>query len=388
MPRSTSRRDFVFALLIAVWAHVGLFFIFVMLLVFDLIAAKVIEDDQETKKEERPITMQVVYEEEAGAPIANSDLPPPLEEEAIPEPEPVMPDQPGFVQTNEKQSSTDAPEDTNLIGERNTTATSDEGAVAGDEKVAALAGEVARKSDVKTFDSDFSEGETSGPREGSKEALEAGQGEAEVNKEATAATDPQPESVEDPLPEMEEELPEPGKDQLVSIDEALAVLEEALGDEKKEELNKPSERIEETMPNQPAQKEQEASNQDGGFAPKTRKNRVAGILSADGEGSLNVADTAAGRYQADILKKLETGWQMENIRNRSLLAPGNVTLYFVVDRQGKVSRQKRVAMVGASGTQWGMILRALNGVKIPKMPKAVIKDLDGDSLELIVTFNY
>jgi outer membrane biosynthesis protein TonB len=298
-----------------------------------------------------------------------------------------MPDQPAFVRTSEKQTSSETPDETDLIGERNTTATSDEGAVVGDEKMTALAGEM-EKNDVKTFNSNFSDGESAGPKEGLEEAMDTGKGEAEVNEEAMAATDPQPESFEEPLPEMEEDLPKPKKDPLVSIDAALAILEEAIGDEKKEDLKKPSEKIEETMPEKPAENQQEASNQDGGFTPKTRKTRVAGVLSADGEGSLNVADTPAGRYQANLLKKLETEWQMENIRNRSLLAPGNVTLYFIVDQKGKVSRQKRVAMVGASGTQWGMILRALNEVRPPSMPKAVINDLDGDVLELIVTFNY
>jgi len=65
-----------------------------------------------------------------------------------------------------------------------------------------------------------------------------------------------------------------------------------------------------------------------------------------------------------------------------------VTLYFVVNKSGKVLRQKQMAMVGASGTQWGMILRALSGINIPKMPKDVIKELAGDPLEIIVTFNY
>jgi hypothetical protein len=387
MTHSTSRRDFVVALLIAVWAHAGLFFVFVMLLVFDLIAARVIEEDPEPKKKDRPIKMQIVYEEETGDPTAVVAQTLSLEEEKIAEPEPVMPDQPAFVRTSEKQTSSETPDETDLIGERNTTATSDEGAVVGDEKMTALAGEM-EKNDVKTFNSDFSDGESAGPKEGLEEAMDTGKGEAEVNEEAMAATDPQPESFEEPLPEMEEDLPKPKKDPLVSIDAALAILEEAIGDEKKEDLKKPSEKIEETMPEKPAENQQEASNQDGGFTPKTRKTRVAGVLSADGEGSLNVADTPAGRYQANLLKKLETEWQMENIRNRSLLAPGNVTLYFIVDQKGKVSRQKRVAMVGASGTQWGMILRALNEVRPPPMPKAVINDLDGDVLELIVTFNY
>ena len=101
-----------------------------------------------------------------------------------------------------------------------------------------------------------------------------------------------------------------------------------------------------------------------------------------------MADTPAGRYEAAILKKLETIWQMDNITNRSLNAPGQITLFFEVDQKGQVSRQRQLSRVGTSDNQWGRVLGVVGKVAIPKMPKAVIKDLNGDTLELTVTFNY
>ena len=204
-----------------------------------------------------------------------------------------------------------------------------------------------------------------------------------------AANKIQPSPDDSKLPETEEKTPAPKKNELATIDEALAQLEEEIGDGEIKQRARPlAEKVEETMPEKPATREQEAGDQDGGFATRARKTRIAGVISARGKGSLNVTNTAIGRYQADLFKKLETAWQMENIRNRSLLAPGNVTLYFVVNKNGKVSRQRQVAIVGASPTQWGMILRALGGINIPKMPTAAIKELEGDPLEIIVTFNY
>jgi hypothetical protein len=388
MSHSSSRRDIVVALLVAllvaVWAHVGLFFVFAVLLFFNLLSGKIIEEEKDAKKEKQPIKMQMVYAETPVAPVV------PVVEAAAPEPEvqTAMPDTPAFVQTDETQESDVAPEETPLIGERNTTATSDVGAVAGDEAMAALSGEENRKSDPKTFDSDFSEGETSGPKEGVKETVEAGKGAEQVNEQAAVAEVPSPMPVDELLPEMEEEMPEPKRDELASIEETLAALEEAIGDEKKDQPKKPSEKVEETPPEKPAAKEQEASNQDGGFAPKANKTRVAGVLSASGKGSLNVADTPAGRYQADILKKLETAWQMDNINNRSLNAPGQITLYFEIDQKGQVSRLKQVSRVGTSDNQFGRVLGEVQRLAIPKMPKAVIKDLDGDALDITVTFNY
>lgn len=325
----------------------------------------------------------MVYEEPVGAPAVPVEpvLPDEVEEEKQP---------PAFVQTNESQESEEPPEETDLIGERDTTATSDKGAVAGAEDMAALSGEEEKKSDPKTFDSDFAEGDAVGGNTGMKDAVDVGKGDDQINQEVAKTTGDAEPLVKDPAPEPIEDMTPPlPKDDLTSIEDALAMLEEEVGDGlKKEQIKPETEKVEETMPERPTRDQREAAEQDGGFAPRSRKTRVAGVISANGKGSLDVANTAIGRYQGAIFKKLETAWQMENIRNRSLLAPGNVTLYFVVNKDGKVSRQKQMAMVGASGTQWGMILRSLSVINIPKMPKDVVRELEGDPLEIIVTFNY
>lgn len=378
-----SRRDLVFALLIAAWAHIGLFFIFVVLMASNLFSARIDYDKKEPRPEPSSIRMQMVYEEPVGAPAVPVEpvLPDEVEEEKQP---------PAFVQTNESQKSEEPPEETDLIGERDTTATSDEGAVAGAEDMAALSGEEEKKSDPKTFDSDFAEGDAVGGNTGMKDAVDVGKGDDQINQEVAKTTGDAEPLVKDPAPEPIEDMTPPlPKDDLTSIEDALAMLEEEVGDGLKKEPIKPgTEKVEETMPERPTRDQREAAEQDGGFAPRSRKTRVAGVIRTNGKGSLDVANTAIGRYQGAIFKKLETAWQMENIRNRSLLAPGNVTLYFVVNKDGKVSRQRQMAMLGASGTQWGMILRSLSVINIPKMPKDVVKELEGDPLEIIVTFNY
>jgi len=378
-----SRRDLVFALLIAAWAHIGLFFIFVVLMASNLFSARIDYDKKEPRPEPSSIRMQMVYEEPVGAPAVPVEpvLPDEVEEEKQP---------PAFVQTNESQKSEEPPEETDLIGERDTTATSDEGAVAGAEDMAALSGDEEKKSDPKTFDSDFAEGDVVGGNTGMKDAVDVGKGDDQINQEVAKTTGDAEPLVKDPAPEPIEDMTPPlPKDDLTSIEDALAMLEEEVGDGLKKEQIKPgTEKVEETMPERPTRDQREAAEQDGGFAPRSRKTRVAGVIRTNGKGSLDVANTAIGRYQGAIFKKLETAWQMENIRNRSLLAPGNVTLYFVVNKDGKVSRQRQMAMLGASGTQWGMILRSLSVINIPKMPKDVVKELEGDPLEIIVTFNY
>jgi hypothetical protein len=370
------RRDFVFALLIAAWAHIGLFFLFVILMASNLFSARI--DYEEKESEPRPdlIKMQMVYEEPAEVSVI------PIEPEQPEESEEQEPSQP-FVQTNEAQESVEPPKETNLIGERDTTATSDQGAVAGEDDRSALSGDEVTINDPKTFDSDFARGDAVSGNVGVKDSLDVGEGKDDINQEAARMTGDAKPFQKDPAREV---VPQDG---LTSIEEALALLEEEVGDSRKKDPAKPENKmIEENLPERPAKDQREAAEPNGDFAPRSRKTRIAGVISANGKGSLNVANTAIGRYQGEIFKKLETVWQMENISNRSLLAPGNVTLYFVVNKNGEVSRQKQMAMVGASGTQWGMILRALSGIKIPKMPKDVTKELAGDPLEIIVTFNY
>lgn len=377
------RRDLVFALLIAAWAHIGLFFLFVILMASNLFSARIDYEEKKSEPRSEPIKMQMVYDEPAGITVV--PIEPEQSEEAE---EQELPS--AFVRTNEGQDSEAPPKETDLIGERNTTATSDERAVAGENDRAALSGDEDPQNDPKTFDSDFAKGDAAGENTGVKDSVDFGKGKDRINQEAAKMTgDAKPLLKDLAVEPVKEAMPFSPKNELTSIEETLALLEEEMGDgRKKEQVTLETEKNEESLPARPAKDQREASKESGGFTPRSRKTRIAGVISANGKGSLNVTNTAIGRYQGEIFKKLETAWQMENISNRSLLAPGNVTLYFVVNEGGKVSRQKQMAIVGASGTQWGMILRALGGINIPKMPKDVVKELEGDPLEIIVTFNY
>jgi hypothetical protein len=377
------RRDLVFALLIAAWAHIGLFFLFVILMASNLFSARIDYEEKKSEPRSELIKMQMVYDEPAGITVV--PIEPEQSEEAEEQELPSV-----FVRTNEGQDSEAPPKETDLIGERNTTATSDERAVAGENDRAALSGDEDPQNDPKTFDSDFAKGDAAGENTGVKDSVDFGKGKDRINQEAAKMTgDAKPLLKDLAVEPVKEAMPFSPKNELTSIEETLALLEEEMGDgRKKEQVTLETEKNEESLPARPAKDQREASKESGGFTPRSRKTRIAGVISANGKGSLNVTNTAIGRYQGEIFKKLETAWQMENISNRSLLAPGNVTLYFVVNEGGKVSRQKQMAIVGASGTQWGMILRALGGINIPKMPKDVVKELEGDPLEIIVTFNY
>jgi hypothetical protein len=71
-----------------------------------------------------------------------------------------------------------------------------------------------------------------------------------------------------------------------------------------------------------------------------------------------------------------------------LISPGQITLYFVVNKKGQVFRQRQVEMRGASGIQWGIVLNSVTAAKIPPMSKDVINELGGEDLELTMGFTY
>ncbi len=120
-------------------------------------------------------------------------------------------------------------------------------------------------------------------------------------------------------------------------------------------------------------------------SPKTE---VRGVLSLSGEGSLDVRQTAVGRYQDQLFKIIEIKWQNNLESYKEHIAPGLIIYRFTVDRNGKISRKRRVEMKGASQIQWGHVVRDVDSSEIPPMPKEVIRELKGQPLELTLTFNY
>lgn len=391
-----SNQEFFVALLIAAWVHVALFFGFVLMLVFDFFSATVIEEDQKPpKNEERVEISLMMLEEDLGEATAIAEeetaqpLPEPLPAEEVAEPEKVEPVPPpsGFVQTNEDQAMESKPEQSDFIGANNTKATSDAGALAGEEKMTALSGQDKVKADIKTYDSNFADGADDGSQKGNQDPGDSGEGEDVMKQEAVEAAEEVVAEKEEMTtrPEREENESDFDESELAEIDQALKELEQALA---LESMKPPKKKVDENVPEKEEVERMDTAPRDGGFAPQMKKTRVRGVISASGPGSLNVENTPLGRYEATIYKRLERTWQIENNRNRSLIAPGNISLYFAVNPDGTVKNQRQLSMNGASQTQWGMILRALNDIEIPKMPKEVIKELDGDALELTVTFNY
>ena len=97
------RRDLVFALLIAAWAHIGLFFLFVILMASNLFSARIDYEEKKSEPRSELIKMQMVYDEPAGITVV--PIEPEQSEEAEEQELPSV-----FVRTNEGQDSEAPPQ--------------------------------------------------------------------------------------------------------------------------------------------------------------------------------------------------------------------------------------------------------------------------------------
>lgn len=364
--RVTYTRDLLIALFVAVWAHIILFLVFVVLLFFDLIAGKIlVAVDEEASKKSEVTELNIIFEDEGF-----------VSEVAAPD-EMIVPQNlegPNFIETESDPTMT-KPAEAEFIGANDSVATSDVDAEAGDQKDVALSGQDEQKNDIATFDSNFTEGENRGAQIAGLKEGGVGDGPDEMSQDEVQ---PAPES----KALTEANKPEDHMDEFESIDGVERKIED--------DFKKFLEMAEANNPDneEPQVVKKQGGGSVGGFQTQQSKTRIRGSLNASGKGSLDVENTALGRYEAKIFKQIEREWQARNFQFRSYLAPGFITLRFILDEKGMVSGQRRTDMRGTSGIQWGLVLQAVEAAQIPAMPNEVVKELNGEELELTVTFNY
>lgn len=303
---------------------------------------------------------------------------------------------PKVVRTSEDQEVSDPAASRRFIGERNTEATSDR-APTSDDNMPSQAGREARpEENPETTVSEYQDGslnpkqdtpplpkaeasESAPPSEQEDPAVmakglktdEPGEDEkAEIAIREKLLDGPNPVEIPSPealvsedLPPREEMKPTEGK-------------EDALAEEKTEETTKPK-------PKPPA-----APIEDPAFAGNQTKTAISGNISRTGRSSLDVSDTAMGRYQSQISRAVELEWQRNCVRHRDFITPGFLTVRFFVEQNGRV---KTVQFVGDSQTgevQKGFTLNSIRNAEIPAMPSDVKKEMGGDALELIFNFYF
>lgn len=218
--------------------------------------------------------------------------------------------------------------------------------------------------------------------------------ETETPQEASARAD---NAMTDEEPKLESPKPDSAdsarpKNKHMKAGEALPTTEEGTG--KKRIEDKPeAEDAPKEKPNQGAKREgkgekAEQEPKKDGFSGFSRKTKVTGSISRRGKSALNVKNSPLGRYQALISKAVELQWRRNCDKHRDHIVPGVMSIRFYVDKRGKVSGIKFQEVIEGSYITRGFTQRAIRDAKIPSMPKAVLRELDGDPLELIYNFYF
>lgn len=281
-----------------------------------------------------------------------------------------------FASTSPDQAGTpDTP--TDLLGERDTRAASELAPTAG------APDDLPSQSGKAPLHPDHIETVTKTYQDGSVGMDSHGQ-ETDRPQEATAGGKESlaPEELKVPKPVKPQESLEK-KDEYLKQGELLARKQE----EKKQE-NEAQKLASKKSDEESRGKEKNQDTKKNTFSEYKSKTKVTGSISRSGKSALNVKNSPLGRYQALVSKAVELQWRRNCAQHSDHIVPGVISLRFYVDKKGEVSGIKFQDVVGANYIERGFTQRAIRQAEIPKMPKAVLKELKGDPLELIYNFYF
>jgi hypothetical protein len=375
VPSRISRlSDYLIALLVTVVGHVILFFCLVALAVWEMIAAPA-----QVVGQMPPPEVMVEIRPEMFARV--SDPPPPAEDPST-----------RMVRTAAYQESTSAPDETNLIGERNTIAMSELPPDPDGPAVPSQDGEKPRRpGSLDTFDSSFNDGmepdvvatpaleEQPPPGDPALKPNDSEADPADVPDPALAAPPPGGDPREE-LRVTDTQVPVPSREEDAEREEEAESLPKESTSASEAAEAKPSGGAPETTPAKPKKP------RDPGFRSEVKKKRMRGSISRKGRSSLDVENTAMGRYQAQLGRAVEREWQRNCLRYREHITPGMLTIRFLLDEKGRVSSIRFLEVMEANTIQKGFTMKSIQSADYPTMPKEIARDLDGDPLELVYNF--
>lgn len=115
---------------------------------------------------------------------------------------------------------------------------------------------------------------------------------------------------------------------------------------------------------------------------------MVGSISREGRSSLEVSDTALGRYEAIISRAVEQEWQRNCVRHRDFITPGFLTVRFFIEPGGKVRSVQFVGDMETGEIQKGFTLNSIRNAEIPAMPPTLAKEYAKEPLELVFRFYF
>lgn len=125
-----------------------------------------------------------------------------------------------------------------------------------------------------------------------------------------------------------------------------------------------------------------------GFRTHERLTRSTGRFVVGSRPSLNVASTPRGRYEEEIYRRIAYFWYRACDEHRGDIIPGSVVISLRINTWGSLENMELVRRRGASVIQQSFTFGAIRNASLPPMPRQVQREIHGDLLELIFTFNF
>ncbi len=95
-----------------------------------------------------------------------------------------------------------------------------------------------------------------------------------------------------------------------------------------------------------------------------------------------------GRYEMLVYRLIAARWYAACDEHRGDIIPGRIIIAFRLNKRGNVENMNLVTRRGAGVIQQGFTFRAIRSAQLPPMPTDVQRELIGEQLELIFTFNF
>ena len=125
-----------------------------------------------------------------------------------------------------------------------------------------------------------------------------------------------------------------------------------------------------------------------GFRTTERRSRSTGRFILGRNPALNVSSTPMGQYEELIYRLVARRWYMACDEHRGDIIPGTIIIAFRLNKRGSVETMNLITRRGASVIQQSFTFGAIRQAQLPPMPAGVQKELIGEQLELIFTFNF
>ncbi|MGA0845465.1 MAG: hypothetical protein ACO3RV_02920 [Luteolibacter sp.] len=287
-----------------------------------------------------------------------------------------------FARTSADQAAP-APENPAFMGERSTRASSDRRP---DPNAAAMPSQAGVKprdaDDIETTESVYQDGEIKNSATPASAESEEKPSQVTAETDTPRATAPAASAARDPLLDG----PTPVD---IPVTPPTDIADKIKSAEKLADLSEtpPSPQSEETHDDNTTHAAQ-SSPADRVFQGNQRKTAIVGSISRNGRSSLDVEDSAMGRYQAAISRAVELEWQRNCVRHRDFIMPGFLTVRFFVEKSGRVRSVQFVGEMETGEVQKGFTLNSIREAAIPPMPKQLANEFDGEPLELIFRFYF